>query len=299
MSIARGLVSGFLKEGLEQKAARDEMYADMVMEAGQEFRKTAQLFRQDENNIEKRFNLVSAAHGPNAALYASYNKLLDTDAGANLVIDQLGKNPDLKKKIEEFDFQGYNFNTAKTQRFMNFKDQQKDTIDLIEKNQGSKPVAELFFKDMKSMDTGTQVARPDLDLPALSDTPKSFNDFMALPINEKRQLRSDARSEFDALARDKNTKRFKDSFAEGYDPKRDGPNKDEYAFNNYFRNNYLQKVYGIPFKSPGRFEEDSRVNQAQDAINRARAIGDEQAVEAIKNQLRIDLGVTNLGELIK
>ena len=299
MSIARGLVSGFLKEGLEQKAARDEMYADMVMEAGQEFRKTAQLFRQDENNIEKRFNLVSAAHGPNAALYASYNKLLDTDAGANLVIDQLGKNPDLKKKIEEFDFQGYNFNTAKTQRFMNFKDQQKDTIDLISKNQGSKPVAELFFKDMQSMDTGTQITRPDLDLPALSDTPKSFNDFMALPINEKRQLRSDARSEFDALARDKNTKRFKDSFAEGYDPDKHGPNKDEYAFNNYFRNNYLPKVYSIPFKSPGRFEEDSRVNQAQDAINRARAAGDEQAVEAIKNQLRIDLGISNLGELIK
>ena len=299
MSIARGLVSGFLKEGLEQKAARDEMYADMVMEAGQEFRKTAQLFRQDENNIEKRFNLVSAAHGPNAALYASYNKLLDTDAGANLVIDQLGKNPDLKKKIEEFDFQGYNFNTAKTQRFMNFKDQQKDTIDLISKNQGSKPVAELFFKDMQSMDTGTQVTRPELQLPALSDTPKSFNDFTALPINEKRQLRSDARSEFDALARDKNTKRFKDSFAKGYDPDRDGPNKDEYAFNNYFRNNYLPKVYNIPFKSPGRFEEDSRVNLAQDAINRARAAGDEQAVEAIKNQLRIDLGLTNLGELIK
>tara|TARA_Y100001937_G_scaffold21130_1_gene29767 strand:- start:2260 stop:3159 length:900 start_codon:yes stop_codon:yes gene_type:complete len=299
MSIARGVLSGFLKENLEQKAARDEMYADMVMEAGQEFRKTAQLFRQDEKNIEKRFNLVSAAHGANAALYASYNKLLDTDAGANLVIDQLGKNPDLKKQIEEFDFQGYNFNTAKTQRFMNFKDQQKDTIDLISKNQGSKPVAELFFKDMKSMDTGTQVTRPDLDLPALSDKPKSFNDFMALPINEKRQLRSDARNEFDALARDKNTKRFKDSFAEGYDPKRDGPNKDEYAFNNYFRNNYLPKVYSIPFKSPGRFEEDSRVNQAQDAINRARAIGDEQAVENIKNQLRIDLGVTNLGELIK
>ena len=299
MSIARGLVSGFLKEGLEQKAARDEMYADMVQEAGQEYRKTAALFRQDEKNIENRFKLVSAAHGDKAALYASYNNLLDTDAGANLVIDQLGKNPDLKKKIEEFDFQGYNFNTAKTQRFMNFKDQQKDTIDLISKNQGSKPVAELFFKDMQSMDTGTQITRPDLDLPALSDTPKSFNDFTALPINEKRQLRSDARSEFDALARDKNTKRFKDSFAEGYDPDKHGPNKDEYAFNNYFRNNYLPKVYSIPFKSPGRFEEDSRVNQAQDAINRARAAGDEQAVEAIKNQLRIDLGISNLGELIK
>ena len=182
---------------------------------------------------------------------------------------------------------------------MNFKDQQKDVFNILGKNQFPVPVAELAFKDMKAMDTDTQVARPELQLPALSDKPKSFNDFTALPINEKRQLRSDARSEFDALARDKNTKRFKDSFAEGYDPDRDGPNKDEYAFNNYFRNNYLPKVYNIPFKSSGRFEEDSRVNLAQDAINRARAAGDEQAVEAIKNQLRIDLGISNLGELIK
>ena len=182
---------------------------------------------------------------------------------------------------------------------MNFKDQQKDTIDLISKNQGSKPVAELFFKDMQSMDTGTQVTRPELDLPPLSSSAKSFNDFTALPINEKRQLRSDARSEFDALARDKNTKRFKDSFAEGYDPDKHGPNKDEYAFNNYFRNNYLPKVYNIPFKSAGRFEEDSRVNLAQDAINRARAAGNDDAVEAIKDQLRKDLRVSNLEGLIK
>lgn len=298
MSIARGVLSGFLKEGLEQKTARDELYADMVMETGREFKKTAALFRQDEKNIEKRFNLIQAAHGPNAALYASYNKLTDTDAGAQLVIDKLGKNPELKKQIEEFDFQGYNFNTAKSSRFMNFKNQSKDTIDLISKNQGSKSVAELFFKDIKTMDTDTQVTRPELKLPALSDTPKSFNDFTSLPINEKRQLRSDARSEFDALARDKNTKRFKDSFAKGYDSKRDGPNKDEYAFNNYFRNNYLPKVYSIPFKSPGRFEEDSRVNQAQDAINKARAAGDDEAVENIKQQLRIDLEISNLGELI-
>ena len=40
MSIARGILSGFLKEGLEQKAARDELYADMVMETGKEFKKT-------------------------------------------------------------------------------------------------------------------------------------------------------------------------------------------------------------------------------------------------------------------
>ena len=301
MSIARGILSGFLKEGLEQKAARDEMYADMVKETGAEFRKTAQLFRKEEENIEKRFKLIESDLGTPAALYASYNGLTTSDAGTNLILERLNdpNNAELKKQINEFDFQGYDFNTAKTQRIMDFKDQQKDVINLITKNQGSGPVAELYFKDMKAMDTGTQVTRPELQLPALSDKPKSFNDFTALPINEKRMIRSDARDEFDDLARDKNTKRFKDSFAEGYDPKIHGPNKDEYAFNNYFRNNYLPKVYSIPFKSPGRFEEDSRVNLAQDAINRARAIGDEQAVENIKNQLRIDLGVTNLGELIK
>ena len=123
MSIARGILSGFLKEGLEQKAARDEMYADMVKETGAEFRKTAQLFRQEEKNIEDRFNLVQGEHGTNAALYASYNKMLDTDVGTKMVIDGLNENPELKKQIEEFDFQGYDFNTAKTQRIMDFKDQ--------------------------------------------------------------------------------------------------------------------------------------------------------------------------------
>ena len=161
MSVARGLLTGFLKEGLEQKAARDEMYADMVRETGQEFRKTAALFRKDEENIEKRFNLIEAAHGPNAALYASYNGLTASDAGTNLVINTLNKDPNKKKEIEEFDFQGYDFSTAKSSRAMDFKKQKKDAIKLIEKNQGPGPVAELIFKDIKSMDTGTEVARPE------------------------------------------------------------------------------------------------------------------------------------------
>ena len=295
MSIARGILTGFMKESLDQKAARDEFYADLAVQAGIDVKENTNLFRKEEDNIEKRFNLVKGQHGPNAALYASYNKMLDTDAGAKMVIDGLNKDPKLKKQIEEFDFQEYGFNTDKSQRFMDFNAQQKKVLENLGNNQFPVPVAELTFKDMQ---TGTQVTRPELDLPSLSSSAKSFNDFTALPINEKRQLRSDARSEFDALARDKNTKRFKDSFAEGYNPDKDGPNKDEYAFNNYFRNNYLPKVYNIPFKSPGRFEEDSRVNLAQDAINRARAAGDEEAVEAIKQQLRTDLGISNLGELI-
>lgn len=166
MSIARGVLSGFLKESLEQKAARDEMYADLVRETGQEFKKTAQLFRKEEENIEKRFNLIDQKLGTQAALYASYNGLTTSDAGMNLMLDAP---KDFLDKLKDVDFQGYGFNTAKTSRAMNFKDQQKDTIDLITKNQGSGPVAELFFKDMKAMDTGTEVTRPKLDLPKMSE----------------------------------------------------------------------------------------------------------------------------------
>ena len=166
MSIARGILSGFLKEGLEQKAARDEMYADMVRETGQEFRKTAALFRKDEENIEKRFKLIEEELGTPAALYASYNGLTTSDAGYNLMINAP---KDFLNKLEDFDFQGYDFNTAKSSRFMDFKKQQKDSIDLITKNQGSGLVAELMFKDIQSMDTGTEVARPELDLPKMSE----------------------------------------------------------------------------------------------------------------------------------
>ena len=166
MSIARGVLSGFLKESLEQKAARDEMYADLVRETGQEFKKTAQLFRKEEENIEKRFNLIEQKLGTPAALYASYNGLTTSDAGMNLMFDAP---KDFLDELKDVDFQGYGFNTAKTSRAMNFKDQQKDAIDLITKNQGSGPVAELFFKNMKAMDTGAEVTRPELNLPKMSE----------------------------------------------------------------------------------------------------------------------------------
>ena len=58
MSIARGVLSGFLKEGLDQKAARDEFYADLAVQAGIDVRENTNLFKKEETNIEKRFNLV-------------------------------------------------------------------------------------------------------------------------------------------------------------------------------------------------------------------------------------------------
>ena len=239
MSIARGVLRGFIKEGLDQKDKRDEFYADLAVQAGIDVRKETNLFKKEEDNIEKRFNLIYAAHGPNPALYASYNGLTTSDAGTNLVIDTLNKDPAKKKEIEEFDFQGYDFNTAKTQRIMDFKDQQKDVINLITKNQGSGPVAELFFKDMKAMDTGTQVTRPELQLPSLSSGATTD-----ISPSDMRQFRSSAFTEFKAMEKDEFMKEFKNTFSEGYDPDKDGPSKDLYSFNKYFTEFYLPKVLG-------------------------------------------------------
>ena len=53
------------------------------------------------------------------------------------------------------------------------------------------------------------------------------------------------------------------------------------------------------FQFAGLNENNPQVQLAQDAINRARAAGNDDAVEAIKDQLRKDLRVSNLEGLIK
>ena len=239
MSIARGVLRGFIKEGLDQKDKRDEFYADLAVQAGIDVRKETNLFKKEEDNIEKRFNLIYAAHGPNPALYASYNGLTTSDAGTNLVIDTLNKDPAKKKEIEEFDFQGYDFNTARTQRVMKFKDQQKDVLNLLGKNQFPVPVAELAFKDLKAMDTGTQVTRPELQLPSLSSGATTD-----ISPSDMRQFRSSAFTEFKAMEKDEFMKEFKDTFSEGYDKDKHGPSRDLYSFERYFNEFYLPGIIG-------------------------------------------------------
>ena len=61
----------------------------------------------------------------------------------------------------------------------------------------------------------------------------------------------------------------------------------------------IKKSIASQQENIGPTENDPRVTLAQNAINQARAQGDEDAVEAIKDQLRKDLGISNLSELIK
>ena len=351
MSFARGFARGFLKQGLEEKAARDQAHAEMVKELGAEFRQASKLFRQEEKNIQNRFNNIRSEKGLPMALYASYEGLTKTDYGMELAL-KASKN--FVDSIENFDFQGYDFNSAKSQRLMNFADTNKDAIELFKKNQGSDKFAEFYLGDIKPKD---QVTRPDLDLPAISSVPE----VTGISAKDLRQFRASAFTEFQGLERDQFSKRIKEGFKEGYDAEKDGPSEDFYAFERYFNEFYLPRVVGVKADTsmktqmegvtgaqqtgaqqtgqtvdtsttfnyqnknyfiPERFkgqsltedikkaiasqqenigptENDPRVVMAQSAINQARSQGDDDAVEAIKDQLRKDLGISNLSELIK
>ena len=176
MSIARGILKGFLKQGLESRARQDELYADMVKDVGIEFKKTSQLFQKEEKDTQKRFNIINKAKGQPAALYASYNGLTTSDLGMNLMLNADKDNPGFIDSLKDFDFQGYNYNTAKSSRLTNFKTQNKNAIDVLSKHQLGPNVGELYLKPIKPKEEvarqegeivrpGEEVVRPDLAFP--------------------------------------------------------------------------------------------------------------------------------------
>jgi hypothetical protein len=231
MSFAEGFVRGFVGQAVDNKIAADAEYADMVREAGKSFKDLSNLFIKEEKDIEDRFNTIQATHGTPMALYASYEGLTKTDYGTELA---LNASKEFVNSLENIDFQGYDYSTAKTSRLMNFNKQNEDTINTLVKNQGAKAVGDLFLKT-------SEVAKPELDLPAMS----KFDDTSSVSTKDLRLFRSSAFTEFQGLERDQFSKRIKDGFKQGYDPEKHGPSEDLYAFERYFNEFYLPRVVGV------------------------------------------------------
>ena len=195
MSFARGILKGFLKQGLESKAKSDELYADMVKDVGIEFKRTSQLFQQEEKDAKQRFKSIEAAHGLPSALYASYHGFTTSDFSANSVIKQLDEKPEFKESLKDFDFQGYGYNTAKSSRLQDFKTQNKNAIDILSKHQMGPNVGEMYLKPIKPKEEVArqegeivrpegEIVRPELDLPKLSE----FKPLQPSRIDPKVQL---------------------------------------------------------------------------------------------------------------
>ena len=137
-------------------------------------------------------------------------------------------------------------------------------------------------------------------IPSTTTTTDVYN---SLDIKAKASIRNTAKSEFNELERNKNTKMFRKNFEEGYDKTKHGPSKEVYAFNRYFNEYYLPELTrsNIPTQTitSQELSREDKIRYAQSTIDQARSMNDPDAVERVKEQLRIDLGITNLSEIIK
>jgi hypothetical protein len=312
MSFARGFIKGFIGQSLDNKAEADRRLGELTDRISLDYLNNKRpAFEKNEQLMSKRYNLINTDLGKNAALYASATGLTETDAGTERLLNLKGNDrTTFIDSVNKLDFQNFNRDLGVATRAKGFNERHKETTDTFKKIQGGLPNSVVDLTIPLPEGTMAESTFDATKLPSLasiipSTTTGGFN---ALDIKDKASIRNTAKSEFDALERNKNTKMFRKSFEEGYDKTKDGPSKELYAFNKYFNNYYLPQIIGsnIPTQTTTAgttttqdLSQDQRVNFAQSAIDQARAMNDPDAVERIKEQLRIDLGITNLGELIK
>jgi len=312
MSFARGFIKGFIGQSLDNKAEADRRLGELTDRISLDYLNNKRpAFEKNEELMSKRYNLIDTDLGKNAALYASATGLTETDAGTERLLNLKGNDRTaFIDSVNKLDFQNFNRDLGVATRAKGFNERHKETTDTFKKIQGGLPNSVVDLTIPLPEGTMAESTFDATKLPSLASMIPSTTTggFDSLDINTKRQFRSSAVTEFEALERNKNTKMFKKSFEEGYDKTKHGPSKEVYAFNKYFNNFYLPQVLGsnIPTQTATTgttttqdLSQDQRVNFAQSAIDQARAMNDPDAVERIKEQLRIDLGVTNLGELIK
>ena len=124
MSFARGFIKGFIGQSLDKKAAADAALADLNSAVAERYLTEIQPnFIKNENNIEKRFNLIEKKYDKPTALYALSNKLTDTDYGFRQIMDLDDSDATkLQNYTKTIDFGNYNFEQAKNTRALNYNE---------------------------------------------------------------------------------------------------------------------------------------------------------------------------------
>jgi len=312
MSFARGFIKGFIGQSLDNKAEADRRLGELTDRISLDYLNNKRpAFEKNEDLMLKRYNTIKTELGEPSALYASATGSTETDFDTKRLLDLKGdERAAFIDAVSKIDFQNFNRDLGVATRTKNFNERHKETTDTFKKIQGGLPNSVVDLTIPLPEGTMPESTFDATKLPSLASMIPSTTTggFDSLDINTKRQFRDSARTEFDALERNKNTKMFKKNFEEGYDKTKHGPSKEVYAFNKYFNEYYLPQLSSANISTQTTtadttttqdLSQDQRVNFAQSAINQARAMNDPDAVERIKEQLRIDLGITNLGELIK
>ena len=133
MSFARGFIKGFIGQSLDKKAAADAALADLNARVAENYLTNIQPnFIKNENNIEKRFNLIEKKYDRPTALYALSNKLTDTDYGFRQVMDLDDSDATkLQNYTKTIDFGNYNFEQAKNTRALNYNEKYEGVTNQI------------------------------------------------------------------------------------------------------------------------------------------------------------------------
>ena len=372
MSFARGVLKGFLSQGLEQKAASDALLGDITKQTAVNLlNEKIPNFNKQLQYEETNYNQLNKTYGPAISKLAVDGEYIKTPAGMQMFIKDIIPKLD-QEKLKTLDVSNFNFKDIQSQQKLDFKNRQKGVLDTFTTIPGGSGlnVSKLFLgmdqsETMADAST-TTAAQPDMVIADFMKPEKPKGLFSSLPEKERIDFVGQGRLLFDELEKNDVTKMFRKNYEAGYDEKIHGPSKQAYAYNKFIKEfygprvgiTYDQDVFGakkdmstqmtdmgtsktnisadVPavdtsntfnfqgrnYFIPDRFkgqsltedikksiasqqnntpitQNDQRVILAQNSINVARAQGDDEAVEAIKNQLRKDLGVSNLSELIK
>ena len=141
MSIARGVIRGFVAQGLDNKAAADERLGKFTDRISVDYlNNKLPTFLKNENQIEQRFNLIAKNMGKNAALYASAQDLTLTDAGMNMILGLKDeKRSSFLDAVNKIDFMNYDRNINAQTRTADFNERHLATTDYLKKIPGGLP----------------------------------------------------------------------------------------------------------------------------------------------------------------
>ena len=309
MSFARGFIKGFIGQSLDNKAEADRRLGELTDRIRLDyFNNKRPTFEKNEELMSKRYKLIDTDLGKNAALYASATGLTETDAGTERLLNLKGNDrTTFIDSVNKLDFQNFNRDLGVATRTKGFNERHKETTDTFKKIQGGLPYSVVDLTIPLPEGTMAESTFDATKLPSLASmipsTTTTTDVYNSLDIKAKASIRNTAKSEFNELERNKNTKMFRKNFEEGYDKTKHGPSKEVYAFNRYFNEYYLPELTrsNIPTQTitSQELSREDKIRYAQSTIDQARSMNDPDAVERVKEQLRIDLGITNLSEIIK
>lgn len=269
MSIARGVIRGFVAQSLDNKAAADERLGKFTDRISVDYlNNKLPTFLKNENQIEQRFNLIEKSMGKNAALYASAQDLTLTDAGTNMVLglkDQ--EKSSFLDAVNKIDFMNYNRDMNAQTRAADFNERHSSTTDYLKKIPGGLPNAVTDLMIPKVSGDMSQSAFDATTLPPLDTIIGAATDASGMKNFVPKDDRSDLRTFvtfFNSNIADPNlggyeniTKNYP-SLTVADDPtityqdlKDVGYNKSEldFAREKYIKQNFAKPAYNVNYKT--------------------------------------------------